>query len=53
MPKAKIPFGPTYDEMLNPNHQDKAVRKAAEKALKTDVARISTAFKVSTGSGSR
>ena len=36
MPKAKIPFGPTYDEMLNPNHQDKAVRKAAEKALKTD-----------------
>ena len=36
MPKAKIPFGPTYDEMLNPNHQDKAVRKAAEKASKTD-----------------
>ncbi len=34
MPKAKIPFGPTYDEMLNPKHQDKAVRKAAEKALK-------------------
>ncbi len=36
MPKAKIPFGPTYDEMLNPSHQDKAVRKAAEKALKED-----------------
>ena len=34
MPKAKIPFGPTYDEMLNPSHQDKEVRKAAEKALK-------------------
>ena len=27
MPKAKIPFGPTYDEMLNPSHQDKKVRK--------------------------
>ena len=34
MPKAKIPFGPTYDEMLYPSHQDKAVRKQAEKALK-------------------
>ena len=34
MPKAKIPFGPTYDEMLNPSHQSKEVRKAAEKALK-------------------
>ena len=34
MPKAKIPFGPTYDEMLNPSHQDPEVRKAAEKALK-------------------
>ena len=34
MPKAKIPFGPTYDEMLNPSHQDKKVRKEAEKALK-------------------
>ena len=34
MPKAKIPFGPTYDEMLSPAHQDKKVRKEAEKALK-------------------
>ena len=34
MPKAKIPFGPTYDEMLNPSHQDPEVRKQAEKALK-------------------
>ena len=34
MPKAKIPFGPTYDEMLNPSHQDPQVRKQAEKALK-------------------
>ena len=33
MPKAKIPFGPTYDEMLNPSHQDPQVRKQAEKAL--------------------
>ena len=29
---SKIPFGPTYDEMLNPNHQDPEVRKAALKA---------------------
>ena len=36
MPKAKIPFGPTYDEMLNPSHQDAKVRQAAEKALKED-----------------
>ena len=34
MPKAKIPFGPTYDEMLNPTHQDPKVRKEAAKALK-------------------
>ena len=34
MAKAKIPFGPTYDEMLNPKHQDPKVRKLAEKALK-------------------
>ena len=34
MAKAKIPFGPTYDEMLNPKHQDPKVRKQAEKALK-------------------
>ena len=34
MPKAKIPFGPTYDEMLNPSHQDPKVRALAEKALK-------------------
>ena len=30
---SKIPFGPTYDEMLHPEHQDPKVRKAAEKAL--------------------
>ena len=29
---SKIPFGPTYDEMLNPNHQDPEVRKKALKA---------------------
>lgn len=34
MPKAKIPFGPTYDEMLHPSHQDPEVRKQAVKALK-------------------
>ena len=34
MPKTKIPFGPTYDEMLNPTHQDPKVRALAEKALK-------------------
>lgn len=34
MAKAKIPFGPTYDEMLNPSHQDPKVRKLAQKALK-------------------
>lgn len=31
---SKIPFGPTYDEMLNPNHQDPKTRAAALKALK-------------------
>jgi cysteine synthase len=31
---SKIPFGPTYDEMLHPEHQDPKVRKEAEKALK-------------------
>ena len=31
---SKIPFGPTYDEMLNPSHQDPEVRKLASKALK-------------------
>ena len=31
---SKIPFGPTYDEMLNPSHQDPAVRKEALKAKK-------------------
>ena len=31
---SKIPFGPTYDEMLYPEHQDKEVRKQAEKAYK-------------------
>ncbi|HNX16552.1 MAG TPA: pyridoxal-phosphate dependent enzyme [Bacilli bacterium] len=31
---SKIPFGPTYDEMLHPEHQDPKVRKLAEKALK-------------------
>ncbi len=25
----KVPFGPTYDEMLNPNHIDPAIRKKA------------------------
>lgn len=34
MPKTKIPYGPTYDEMLNPSHQDPEVRKQAAKALK-------------------
>ncbi|MFA7032526.1 MAG: pyridoxal-phosphate dependent enzyme [Bacilli bacterium] len=33
---SKIPFGPTYDEMLHPEHQDPEVRKAAEKALNDD-----------------
>jgi len=31
---SKIPFGPTYEEMLHPEHQDPKVRKEAEKALK-------------------
>ena len=31
---AKIPFGPTYDEMLNPSHQDPKTRAAALKAAK-------------------
>lgn len=31
---SKIPFGPTYDEMLNPSHQDPKTRAAALKALK-------------------
>lgn len=30
---SKIPFGPTYDEMLHPEHQDPKVREAAKKAL--------------------
>ena len=29
---SKIPFGPTYDEMLNPSHQDPKVRAQALKA---------------------
>ena len=33
---SKIPFGPTYDEMLNPSHQDPKTRAAALKALKED-----------------
>ena len=31
---SKIPFGPTYDEMLNPSHQDPEVRAKALKAKK-------------------
>ncbi len=31
---SKIPFGPTYDEMLNPAHQDPKTRAQALKALK-------------------
>ena len=31
---SKIPFGPTYDEMLNPSHQDPKVRAQALKAKK-------------------
>lgn len=31
---AKIPFGPTYDEMLNPSHQDPETRAKALKAKK-------------------
>ena len=31
---SKIPFGPTYDEMLNPSHQDPKVREQALKAKK-------------------
>ena len=33
---SKIPFGPTYDEMLNPSHQDPKTRATALKALKED-----------------
>ena len=33
---SKIPFGPTYDEMLNPSHQDPKVRAEALKAIKTN-----------------
>lgn len=33
---SKIPFGPTYDEMLNPSHQDPKVRAEALKAIKKD-----------------
>ncbi len=33
---SKIPFGPTYDEMLNPSHQDPKVRADALKAIKKD-----------------
>ena len=32
----KIPFGPTYEEMLNPEKMDKEVREKALKALKED-----------------
>jgi len=31
---SKIPFGPTYDEMLNPSHQSPEVRAKALKAIK-------------------
>lgn len=31
---SKIPFGPTYDEMLNPSHQDPKIRAEALKARK-------------------
>ena len=34
---SKIPFGPTYDEMLNPSHQDKDVRKKADAAVKKEL----------------
>lgn len=34
MPQRKIPFGPTYDEMLNPETIDPEVRKNALKSLK-------------------
>jgi cysteine synthase len=30
---SKVPFGPTYDEMLNPNHIDPEVRKKAIQAI--------------------
>ncbi len=33
---SKIPFGPTYEEMLHPNKIDKDIRKRALKALKED-----------------
>ncbi len=33
---SKIPFGPTYDEMLHPNKIDKDIRARALKALKED-----------------
>ena len=31
---SKIPFGPTYDEMLNPSHVDPQTRAKALKAIK-------------------
>ncbi len=34
MLQRKIPFGPTYDEMLNPETMDQVVRESALKALK-------------------
>ena len=34
---AKIPFGPTYDEMLNPSHLDPKLKKQAEEARKNEL----------------
>lgn len=33
---AKIPFGPTYDEMLDPGLIDSGIRARASKMLKED-----------------
>lgn len=34
---SKIPFGPTYDEMLNPSHVDPKIRKRALKAKEEEL----------------
>ena len=34
---AKIPFGPTYDEMLNPSHLDPETKKLAKEARKDEL----------------
>lgn len=34
---SKIPFGPTYDEMLNPSHADEEIKRKAKEAKKDEL----------------